>query len=173
LLGAIAVTALSADHLQQVFGIARTLDFDLRRCAINLAKIVSTEPNPSATEVFLESTPFGGSRNRRDPGFCASSQASAICAGVACFCSANVFNHATNARFAFRFSSVNRGTTLRKSVESNVVLSSIVPVRKPLPRGLKGTNPMPSSCSVGSVSRSGSRHQREYSLWSAATGWTA
>jgi len=30
---------------------------------------------------------------------------------------------------------VNRGTTLRKSVGSNVVFSSIVPVRKPLPRG--------------------------------------
>jgi hypothetical protein len=38
-------------------------------------------------------------------GFCASNQASAICAGVACVRSANVLSHATNARFAFRFSS--------------------------------------------------------------------
>src|SRR5262249_12568337 len=97
-------------------------------------------------------------------GFCASSQASAICAGVALLRAANVFNHSTNATFALRFSSANRGTTLRKSVGSNVVLSSIVPVRKPLPSGLKGTNPIPSSSSVGRISRSGSRHQSEYSL---------
>src|SRR2546426_6622056 len=32
---------------------------------------------------------------------------------------------------------------LRKSVLSNFVFSSILAVRKPLPRGLKGTNPIP------------------------------
>ena len=46
-------------------------------------------------------------------------------------------------------------------------------VRNPLPKGLKGTNPIPSSASVGSTSASGSLHQREYSLWRAVTGWTA
>ena len=66
-----------------------------------------------------------------------------------------------------------RGTVLRKSPLSNVVVSSIRPVRKPLPSGLKGTKPMPSSSSVGSTSRSGSRCQREYSLCTAVTGCTA
>src|SRR4249919_196478 len=61
----------------------------------------------------------------------------------------------------------------RKSLLSNVVVSSMCPVRKPLPSGLKGTNPIPSSSSVGSTSASGSRHHSEYSLWSAATGCTA
>jgi hypothetical protein len=46
---------------------------------------------------------------------------------------------------AARASAANRGTLLRKSPASNVVVVSIVPVRKPLPRGLNGTNPMPSS----------------------------
>jgi hypothetical protein len=32
---------------------------------------------------------------------------------------------------------------------------------------------MPSSSSVGRISSSGARHQSEYSLWSAVTGWTA
>ena len=36
-------------------------------------------------------------------GFCASSQAKAICAGVAPFRSAKVFSQSTNARFALRF----------------------------------------------------------------------
>ena len=56
---------------------------------------------------------------------------------------------------------------------SKVVVSSIAPVRKPLPSGLNGTKPMPSSSSVGRISASGSRHHSEYSLCSAATGWTA
>ena len=35
------------------------------------------------------------------------------------------------------------------SWSANSVLASMVPVRKPLPSGLNGTNPMPSSSSVG------------------------
>ena len=62
---------------------------------------------------------------------------------------------------------------LRKSELSNVVLSSIFPVRKPLPSGLNGTKPMPSSSRVGNTSASGFLHHSEYSLWSAVTGWTA
>src|SRR6266699_6100750 len=43
-------------------------------------------------------------------GFCASSHASAICAGVAFFCSAILPRRSTNALFALRFSGVKRGT---------------------------------------------------------------
>ena len=46
-------------------------------------------------------------------------------------------------------------------------------MRKPAPNGLKGTKPIPSSSSVGRISASGPRYQSEYSLWTAATGWTA
>ena len=97
-------------------------------------------------------------------GFCASSQASAIWAGVACFRAAISPSRSTRAWFALRASGVKRGTMLRKSVLSNVVFSLIVPVRKPLPSGLKGTKPIPSSSSVGRTSSSGSRHHSEYSL---------
>ena len=45
-----------------------------------------------------------------------------------------------------------------------VVFSSIFPVRKPLPSGLKGTNPIPNSSHAGSTSCSCSRHHSEYSL---------
>ena len=66
-----------------------------------------------------------------------------------------------------RFPSLRRKArnVLRKSELSNVVFSSILPVRKPLPSGLNGTKPIPSSSSVGSTSSSGSRHHSEYSLW--------
>ena len=48
-----------------------------------------------------------------------------------------------------------------------------MPVRKPLPSGLNGTKPMPSSARVGSISASMSRVHSEYSLCSAVTGMTA
>jgi hypothetical protein len=48
-----------------------------------------------------------------------------------------------------------------------------LPVRKPLPSGLNGTNPMPSSAQVASTSASGSRVHSEYSLCTAVTGRTA
>jgi hypothetical protein len=72
-----------------------------------------------------------------------------------------------------RASAANRGMVVRMSLLSNPVLSLIVPVRKPLPSGLYGTKPMPSSSSVGSTSASGLRHHNEYSLCTAVTGWTA
>ena len=53
-------------------------------------------------------------------GFCASSQASAICAGVAFFAAAIWPSRSTSAWFALRASGVKRGTMLRKSLPSNV-----------------------------------------------------
>ncbi len=106
-------------------------------------------------------------------GFWARSHASAICAGVACFRLATSPSTSTSAWFALRAAGVKRGTMLRKSLFSNVVFSSIFPVRRPFPSGLNGTNPMPSSSSAGRSSSSGVRHQSEYSLWTAVTGWTA
>jgi hypothetical protein len=88
-------------------------------------------------------------------GFCASSHASAICAGVAPFRSATRVRSSTNARLALRASASKRGTLLRKSPSANSVVSSIFPVRNPLPRGLKGTKPIPSSSSSGRISSSG------------------
>src|SRR5207244_10875319 len=66
-------------------------------------------------------------------------------------------------------SGVKRGIVLRMSLSVNAVFSSILPVRKPLPSGLKGTKPIPSSSQAGSTSSSGRRHHREYSLCTAAT----
>ena len=61
---------------------------------------------------------------------------------------------------------------LRTSELSNVVFSSIFSVKNPLPSGLNGRKPIPSSSSVGSTSASGSLHHSEYSLCTAVTGWT-
>src|SRR6476660_5959427 len=50
----------------------------------------------------------------------------------------------------------------------------MAPVRNPLPSGLYGTKPMPSSSQAPRMPLvSGSRVHSEYSFWSAVTGWTA
>src|SRR2546430_17650443 len=97
-------------------------------------------------------------------GFLESNHASAICAGVVFFCFANELITSTKAWFALRFSSLNRGTLLRKKVLSNFELEAISPVRKHLPRGLNGTRPIPSSSNVGVTTSTGSRLNSEHSL---------
>ena len=71
-------------------------------------------------------------------GFWASSQASAIWAGVACFRAAISPSRSTRAWFAFRASGVKRGTMLRKSVLSNVVFSSDLPREEALAQRAEG-----------------------------------
>jgi hypothetical protein len=83
------------------------------------------------------------------------------------------FRRSTTAWFALRASSVNRGNAARKSVLSNFVEASIVPVKNPCPSGLQGTKPIPNSSQVGSTSGSGSLVHIEYSLWTAVIDWTA
>src|SRR5271169_4376833 len=106
-------------------------------------------------------------------GFRASNQASAIWAGVAFLLLAILLSKSISPWFALRASGAKRGSVLRKSLLSNFVFSLILPVRKPLPSGLYGTKPIPSSSSVGMISVSGSRQNREYSLCKAVTGWIA
>src|SRR3984957_17035421 len=97
-------------------------------------------------------------------GFWASSHASAIWAGVAFFRWAMLLSKSIRAWFVFIASGVKRGSVLRKSVLSSLVFSFIAPVRKPLPKGLYGTKPMPSSSRVGITSFSGVLVHKEYSL---------
>src|SRR6185295_9005483 len=107
-------------------------------------------------------------------GFWASSQASAICAGVACLRWAMRVKRSTTAMLAARASAAKRGDILRKSVLLKLVLVSILPVRNPAPSGLNGSKPIPSSSQTASTPLcSTSRVHKEYSLWTAATGWTA
>ncbi len=65
------------------------------------------------------------------------------------------------------------GHRARISPGAKVASGVTVPVKKPLPSGLNGTNPMPSSSHTGSTAASGSRVHSEYSLWTAVTGNTA
>ena len=69
-------------------------------------------------------------------GFFASSQASAIWAGVAFFRPAMRLSRSIRAWFFYMASGVKRGRRLRKSPSPSLVSLVMAPVRKPLPSGL-------------------------------------
>ena len=157
---------LEPHHLHQPLGIAVALHVDRpeRRLDSPRSAALSTK---SAAPIFSSSrltlvVPGIGTIQ----GFCASSQASAICAGVAPLLLAISPSTSTSALVglaALRAETWNAVADI--AARRTCVLASIVPVRKPLPSGLNGTKPMPSSSSVGMISASGSRApQRIFAL---------
>jgi hypothetical protein len=63
-----SVASLPPDQLLEVLGIPRTMDLDPRCGALHLTQVVGGELNLRRTEVLVETTAFGGSGNRHDPG---------------------------------------------------------------------------------------------------------
>ena len=103
----------------------------------------------------------------------ASSHASASCAGVRALLRRRSTEQSTIAGCLAGLGLRTVGSTARMSPVGEGGRASMVPVRKPLPSGLNGTKPMPSSSSVGRTSSSGRFHHSEYSLCTAVTGSTA
>src|SRR4051812_37974787 len=129
--------------------------------------------NALGAEVLLETVAFGGSWNRYDPRLLREQPGESNLRGRCVLARGERLQPFDECEVRLPVLFREARHDVAKSVGSNVVLSSIVPVRKPLPSGLNGTKPMPSSSSVGRISRSGSRHHKEYSLCSAVTGCTA
>src|SRR5271166_820582 len=95
-------------------------------------------------------------------GFCTSSQASAIWAGVLRLRAARSFRKSTTLKLASIASGVKRGKSFRRSFgSSNFMPLVIPPVRKPCPSGPQATRPMPSSSQSGNFVVSGSRIHNE------------
>jgi hypothetical protein len=115
---------------------------DLRELSTDLFPIACRELDPGRTKISSSQMSFLVPGIGTIHGFCACSQASAICAGVAFFRAATAFTRSTNAMLDSSASGAERGTLLRKSDWSKVVFASILPVRNPAPSGLKGDDPM-------------------------------
>ena len=121
--------------------------------ALDLAQIVGRQLHVNRAEVLLQAVQLGGARDRHDPRLLRQHPGQRDLRRRRLLLRRDPCpRRSTSAWFALRFSGEKRGTVLRKSVLSNVVLASIVPVRKPLPSGLNGTKPMPSSSSAGRIS---------------------
>src|SRR6187402_1246601 len=58
---------LPTDHLEEVLGVARALDLDLRDGPIDLDEVVWRELNPRSAEILLEPSPLRRPWNRNDP----------------------------------------------------------------------------------------------------------
>ena len=93
-------------------------------------------------------------------GFCASSQARAICAGVALFALGDWLNEVDQGQVGL--ARLRREARHDVAEVGRIELGVLVDLagEEPAPSGLNGTKPMPSSSSVGSNSASGPRHQQ-------------
>ena len=144
------------------FRVSFALHRNLRSGVVNRAEIIRSQFYLNSFQVLFQAVPLRSARNRRDPRLLGQHPRQRDCAGVAAFARRAV-QQIHDDLFAWRASAVKRGTTLRKSVLSNVVFSSIFPVRKPLPSGLKEQTDA-SSSSVGKISASGLPPQRVFAL---------
>jgi hypothetical protein len=169
--GAAGAGGSAVDHPLEGFRVSGALRLDL---GVELQKIIGCQLDLGGRKVLLEPVELGGAWDRDDPRLLDEEPGKRDLRRRRALPLRNTGKQVDEGAFAARASgSTKRGTVLRKSPLANSVVVSIFPVRKPLPSGLKGTKPMPSSSSVGRIASSGSRHQSEYSLWSAMTGWTA
>jgi hypothetical protein len=85
--------------------------------------------------------------------FCAKSQANATCAGVAFFCVAIVLVVLPLPDLLSGFP-LEAGQGVAEIAFIKLSAFIYFPCKKPLPRGLNGTKPMPNSSSVGIISSS-------------------
>ena len=123
--------------------------------AFDLAEIVGRKFDVGRANVLFEAGSFRRARDRNDPRLPGEEP------------SERYLSRGRLLPFCDRAKQVDQGlirlSGLRRKAGNDVaevgavelVFSSIFPVRKPFPRGLKGTNPIPSSSSVGSTSSSG------------------
>ena len=148
----------------ELIGITAAVDLDARRQVVQLAEFGLGEGDVGGGEVLLESVQLGGAGDGHDPRLLGEQPGERNLPGVAPLAAAMALTSSTSARLCSSASPENRGICARRSFSAKVVEVSTVPVRKPLPRGLKGTKPMPSSAHAASTPCSGRRHHRLYSL---------
>src|SRR6266516_7937655 len=96
-------------ELQHCLGQPLPDNGNLRRRLLDLAQVGTGEFHVRSAEILLETRDFLVPGIGTIHGFCASSHASAICAGVTRFFSATRFNRSTSAMFAARASAAKRG----------------------------------------------------------------
>lgn len=150
-----------------------THDLDPRGGTLDFAEIIEGEIDGGGTDVLLQAAQFRRARDRHDPWLLLQQPGQRNLGWRGLSARSDAAEQIDQRLFALIASGVKRGSVLRRSVESSLVLSFIAPVRNPFPSGLYGTKPMPSSSSAGSTPFSGRRVQSEYSLCTAVTGCTA
>jgi hypothetical protein len=147
-----------------MFRISGSLKYDPRNRAVDGAKLLGREFDRSCADVFLQAMQLRGARYRHDPRLVREKP------GERDLGRRHFFPGSDFAELIDQ--GVIRLARLRREAGDDVAEIGAVERRvlvdrtreETLPSGLKGTKPMPSSSSVGRISCSGSRQNREYSL---------
>jgi hypothetical protein len=129
--------------------------------ALSISRIVGRESGFGSPDVLLESLQLRSARDwnnprllRQQPGECDLSRGHVLP-------SCNLIEQLNQSLIRFSRHWRKARNDVRKSELSNVVFSSIFPVRNPLPRGLKGTNPIPRSSASRYLLPEESANERE------------
>jgi hypothetical protein len=112
----------AAGHLLQLFEVASPLHRDLGGGALDLPEIVGCQVDASRSDVLLKPEQLRGAGDRHDPRLLGQQPGN------------RDLSRRRLLPLRDPFKQIVR--VVRKSVLSNVVFSSILPVRKPLPNGL-------------------------------------
>ncbi len=137
----------SAAHaLLEVRRITSPLNRRRREHALDGLQIVTRELNVRSADVLLQTMQLRGARDGNDPRLLREQPGQRDLRRRGLLSLRDRGRRARRERDSPSDSPASkRGTMLRKSDLSNFVFSSILPVRKPLPSGLNGTKPIPSS----------------------------
>ena len=155
--------------------VAAALHLDLGRGVLDLGELVRRQLDVGGAEVLLQPVqPCGCRGSGRSTASGPGARPGRSGRGWRPCARRSPTSRSTTAWLCCSASGSNRGMVLRMSLPASKLVDAVmVPVRKPLPSGLYGTKPMPSSSHAASTSSSGRRHHSEYSLCTAVTGWTA
>jgi hypothetical protein len=104
--------------------------------------IVWVEFNSHRSKILFQSSQLRCARDRNDPRLLRKQPAECDMGGRYLPSCCERTHQINRGLVALRFSGLNLGTLLRKSVLSNFMFASILPAKKPLPSGLNGTKPI-------------------------------
>src|SRR5215213_1578425 len=123
-------------HAVVLLGVAGADDLDLVGRGAEIGQLGVGQLDFGGADVLIK--PFGalGAGDRHNPGLLIEQPDQRELGGGGATSAPTRFRTSTRARFALSASPWNRGVRARMSVEANVVVVSMVPVRKPLPSGL-------------------------------------
>ena len=139
--------------LSRGLGVAVAFNGDLRGGGIDVPKIVGRKLDRGRSDVLLDAAELGRTGDRDDPRLLRQQPGQCDLRRCGMLLRANLTQQVyyRPVRLA-GLGRVKRGKPERLSLPPKVVVSSILPVRKPLPRGLKGTKPIPNSRQTGNTS---------------------
>jgi hypothetical protein len=162
---------LEVRHLLGGLAVAAALHLDLRGRLVELAEFGGRQLDFGGAEILLESVRLAGAGNGDDPGLLRQQPGQGDLSRCRTLAIGDARQQVDDSLVVLPRFGVNRGIVARMSLPaSKLVEASMVPVRNPLPSGLSGTNPIPSSSQAASTSSSGRRHHSEYSLCTAVSG---